>query len=219
MPAKTQSQSRPQILVPAWIGADHPFHLNQSVKKRIYRDYNHKGIFLNVPYSKGYLPLELSIVSTATAYGLRPRKATERVRMEVRMLKILEMICACRFGLTDLSYEKRMNMPLELGILLAFGKETFVTSRKTYGALRTVSDLNFGDIRYHGGSVRKLIIQFSRWIEQTCSSKRLSTDYLLRRYRRVRRIQSELREDFDRLTPEQLTKLIGIAEEEFQASL
>ena len=41
----------------------------------------------------------------------------------------------------------------------------------------------------------------------------------LRRYRRVRKIQQKLREDFDRLTPEQLTKLIGIAEEEFQASL
>jgi hypothetical protein len=211
--------SRRQCLLPSWIPQEQPFYLNKRIVGRISQEYDPTGIFLNIPYGKEYLPLELSVISTVTAYGLRPRKASERVRMEVRMLKILEMICACRFGLTDLSYERRMNMPFELGILLTLGKETFVTSRKSYRALRTISDLNFGDIRYHGGGVRKLIIHLSRWIEQNCSQKRLSTEYLLRRYRRVRRIQRELQEDFDRLTPEQLSKLIPFAEEQFQMAL
>jgi len=139
--------------------------------------------------------------------------------MEVRMLKIVELICSCKFGLTDLSYENRMNMPLELGIMLSLGKETFVTSGKRYGALKSISDLNFADIRYHGGSVRTLIIELSRWIEQNCTTERLALSYLLKRYRRVRRIKREFPEDFDRLSPEQMAKLINIAKENFKMVL
>jgi hypothetical protein len=82
--------------------------------------------------------------------------------MEVRLLKIVELILCCRFGLTDLSYIKRMNMPLELGLLLAFGNETFVITAERYSALRTVSDLNFCDIYHHERSIRRLIGGLSR---------------------------------------------------------
>jgi len=66
---------------------------------------------------------------------------------------------------------------------------------------------------------RTLIIELSRWIEQNCSRERLALSYLLKRYRRVRRIKRELPEDFDRLSPEQLAKLINIAKERFQMAL
>lgn len=154
-----------------------------------------------------------------TAYGLTPRMARERVRMEVRLLKITELMLTCKYGLADLSYAKRLNMPLELGVLLAFGKETFVASRKRYSALRSISDLNFCDIHYHEGRISKLVVALSRWIEETFSRKRLTTATLLQRYRRLRRIRETLGNDFDRLRPEEITKLLGVAKDEFQMEL
>jgi hypothetical protein len=116
--------------------------------------------------------------------------------MEVRLVKIAELILSCRYGFTDLSYATRLNMPLELGLLLAFGKETFVASGKRYGALRTISDLNFTD-----------------------PGKRLATKTLLLCYRRLRRIRRSLRDDFDRLRPEEISKPLGVAEAEFRMNL
>jgi len=158
-------------------------------------------------------------MSTAYAYGLMPVTARERSRTEVRLLKITELILTCKYALTDLSYVTRMNMPLELGLLLAFGKETFVASKKRYSALRTISDLNFSDIHYHEGRIRRLIVALSRWIEQNCSRKRLTTETLLQRYRRLRRLRRSLGDDFNRLRPEEISKLLGVAEDEFRMKL
>jgi len=110
-------------------------------------------------------------------------------------------------------------MPLELGLLLAFGKETFIMTRQRYHALKTVSDLNFGDIYDHGGSVRALIVGLSRWIEQNCSRKRLTTKTLLERYGRLRKIREKLGDDFDRLAPQDIVKLLGVARDEFNMLL
>jgi hypothetical protein len=183
------------------------------------REYNPAGIFLNIPYSDRYSNLEIAIISTVTAYGLIPRMARERLRTEVRLLKITELMLTCRYGFTDLSYLTRMNMPLELGLLLAFGKETFVASQRRYSALRTISDLNFTDIHYHEGGIRRLVVALSRWIEQNCSAKRLRTETLLQRYRRLRWLRKTLGDDFDRLRPEEISKLLGVAEDEFRMKL
>jgi hypothetical protein len=139
--------------------------------------------------------------------------------MEMRLLRITELVLTCNYGFTDLSYVTRMNMPLELGLLLAFGKETFVASGKRYSALRSISDLNFADIHYHEGRIRRLIVALSRWIEQTCSRKRLTTETLLQRYRRLRRLRETLGDDFDRLRPREITRLLGVAKDEFKMKL
>lgn len=161
----------------------------------------------------------MAIISTVTAYGLTPRMARERSRTETRLLKVTELILTCKYGFTDLSYVTRMNMPLELGLLLAFGKETFIASGKRYSALRTISDLNFSDIHYHEARIGRLIVALSRWIEQTCSKKRLTTDTLHQRYRRLRRFRQALGLDFDKLRPLEITKLLGVARDEFQMKL
>ncbi len=202
-----------------WISPDQPLHLTQTICRRIRREFDPAGIFLNIPFSNRYTNLEVAIISTAYAYGLRPRTARERSRTEVRLLKIAELILACRYGFTDLSYATRLNMPLELGLLLAFGKETFIASRKRYGSLRSISDLNFSDIHYHEGSIRRLIVEFSRWIEQTRPGKRLTTNTLLQCYRRLRRVRHSLGEDFDKLRPNEITRLLGVAEDEFRMEL
>ncbi len=193
--------------------------MSSSVRRRISREYDRNGIFLNIPYGKHYSNLELAIISTVTAYGLTPRMARERSRLEIRLLKIAELMLTCQYGLTDLSYVTRMNMPLELGLLLAFGKETFIISSRRYSALRTISDLNFGDIHYHEGGIRRLVVALSRWIEQTCSTKRLTTATLLQRYRRWRSVRKRLGDDFDKLKPEELTAMFGVAKDEFQMTL
>src|SRR5574341_1115027 len=120
------------------IPPEQPLHLSQTIRSRIRREFDPYGIFLNIPYSRRYSGLEVVIMSTVTAYGLTPRMARERTRTEIRLLKITELMLSCKFGFTDLSYVTRMNMPLELGMLLAFGKETFIASGKRYAALKTV---------------------------------------------------------------------------------
>ncbi len=219
LPRRNRRAGANQPLLPLWIPADHPLHLNQAARQRIRRNFDRRAIFLNIPYSERYSKLEVAILSTVTAYGLRPWLTRQRMRFEPRLLRIAEMILTCRYGLTDLTYVKRMNMPLELGLLLAFGKDTFVMSRRHYSALRTISDLNFSDVHYHEGSVTRLIDGLSRWIEQACSSKRLSMATLIQRYRRVRKIRNKLGTDFDRRTPQEIVKLLGVARKQFRMEL
>jgi len=207
------------LVLPSWIPSDQPLHITSAVRRRIRRNFDPTGIFLNIPYSDRYSDLEVAIISTVTAYGLTPRMARERSRTETRLLKVTELILTCKYGFTDLSYVTRMNMPLELGLLLAFGKETFIASGKRYSALRTISDLNFSDIHYHEARIGRLIVPLSRWIEQTCSKKRLTTDTLRQRYRRLRRFRQALGPDFDKLRPLEITKLLGVARDEFQMKL
>jgi hypothetical protein len=148
-----------------------------------------------------------------------PRMARERSKLEMRLLKIVELMLRCSYGLTDLSYAKRMNMPFELGLLLAFGKESFVTSSRPYSALRSVSDLNLADIHYHRGTVSGLVKELSKWIEQTCSPKRITTRTLLRRYHRLQAIRKRLGPDFEKLPPQEIGKLLEVAQDEFRMNL
>jgi hypothetical protein len=173
------------------------------------------GIFLNIPYSEWYSAFETAIIATVTAYGLTPHMARQRAGLEVRAQKIFELILGCKYGLTDLSYLKRMNMPLELGLMLALGKENFVVTRMRYRSLRSISDLNFGDIHEHNGKISKLVQQLSNWIEQTCSGRKLATATLLRRYRMVSRIRRQLGGDFDKRLPEIASALLFVLEDEF----
>lgn len=150
---------------------------------------------------------------------MTPHMARERRRLEVRLQKIVELMLVCGYGLTDLSYVKRMNMPLELGLLMAFGKETFVMAGEKYSSLKTISDLNFCDPFNHQRSIRRLIAGLSHWIEQNCSTKRLTTKTLLQRYGRLRQLRKRLKEDLDRLAPQQIVKLLGVAKDEFHMIL
>jgi hypothetical protein len=213
------SRRKRKAVIPFWIPADQILHLTPAVRKRINRDFDTRGIFLNIPYSQRYSKLEIAILSTVTAYDLMPRMARERSKLEMRLLKIVELMLCCAYGLTDLSYAKRMNMPFELGLLLAFGKESFVTSSRHYSALRTVSDLNFADIHYHRGTVGGLVKELSRWIEQTCSTKRIRTETLLQRYRRLQTIRKDLGPDFEKLLPQEIGKLLEVAHDEFRMNL
>jgi hypothetical protein len=214
-----REQQGKSLLLPPYLDPEKPLYLNRAATRRVRLNYDSHGIFLNIPYSKKYAAFELAIVSTVTAYDLVPRLARWRGHMEVRLLKIAELILTCEYAVTDLSYVARMNMPFELGILLAFGKETFVMSNREYGALKSISDLNFSDIYYHGNRIRKLIVGLSRWIEQNCCQKRLTTLTLLHRYRRLRQIRRSLGDDFDRLGPDGIARFLGVVRDEYRMIL
>lgn len=163
-----------------------------------------------------YTNIELAIISTATAYGLDPMMAKQRTVFDVRFKRILEMICSCPFGLTDLSYADRMNMPLELGMMLALGKNCFIMGKRRYSALARVSDLNLGDIRYHEGDPRSVIRDFSRWIEDNCSSRRLIGKELIERYEAFVALRKVLGpEEFDKLSPHEISEMLRIVRRSF----
>lgn len=65
----------------------------------------------------------------------------------------------------------------------------------------------------------ELVRQLSRWIEQHCSRKRFSVSILMSRYRRLQRIRRSLGPDFEKLTPSEISKLLGIVEEESSMKL
>jgi len=212
-------QHRPKPLIPNWFPSSHPLNLPGSVRRSIGREFNPDAVFLNIPYARRYTNLEVAMISTLTAYGLIPRMAKTRVGLEVRLHKIAALMLGCGYGVTDLSYVRRMNMPLELGVLLAWGKETFVTSSRPYATIKTISDLNFGDVHYHRERVSELVRHLSRWIEQHCSNKRFAVSPLMRRYRRLQRIRKSLGADFEKLTASEISKLLGIVREEFSMDL
>jgi hypothetical protein len=202
-------------LIPSWLPDHHPFYVSRPAARRIRRVFKPNRIFLNIPYASRYSNLEVAVLSTATAYDLHPCMAKERSKLEIRMRKIVELVLTCKYGFTDLSYATRMNMPFELGVLLAWGKETFVITSHPSRTIKALSDLNFGDIEFHRRRVKLLIEKFSRWIERTATAKRLTSATLLTRYRRWQAFRRSLGGDFDRLTPAQLANLVGVAEDEF----
>jgi hypothetical protein len=207
---------RAGAFLPESVSTDGPLYLSPEVRRRVGRRFDSKGIFLNIPYGARYSSLEVAILATVTAYGMHPHMARERMRMQVRMLKIVELMLECRYGLTDLSYVTRMNMPLELGLLLAFDKETFVMSGRRYSGLKSVSDLNFCDIHYHERSIRRLVGGLSRWVEEVCGGRHISNGALLRRYRHWKLIQRSIGPDFDRYTPEQISRMVATLERRFR---
>lgn len=202
-------------LLPDWYPGQHPFYLSPSARNEVRREFDRSSIFLNIPYATRYSNLEVAILSTVTAYDLVPRMAKQALGLDVRIQKIVRLMLSCAYGLTDLTYARRMNMPFELGMLLCWARPTFVVSSSLARHVRALSDLNFGDIRYHGGRVRTLIHELAGWIEQNCTTRRLSEISLLRRYRQWQFIRKQLGPDFDRRTPQEITRLIDVVEPDY----
>lgn len=191
--------------LPVGCSVRHPAYLPPAFRRQIRKRFDARGIFLNIPYAVRYTRLELAVIATATAYGLRPVLAKQQVVFDVRFKRILELITSCAFGFTDLSYEKRMNMPFELGIMMAMGKDCFIVSRRKYSGLASISDLSLGDIHYHEADPIRLVKGFSRGIESNCSLKRPPIVELVQRYHAFVRLRRALgKDDFDRLSPQEI---------------
>jgi hypothetical protein len=213
LPQRKKNRTHRASSVLRWIPPDSPITLSNAIRDRISREYDATGVFLNIPFDDRYSALEMAITSTLTAYGLTPHIAKERRRVEVRLFKIVELMLTCRYGITDLSMPNRMNMPFELGLLLGFGRETFLMSSKRYSALQSISDMNFCDVYYHENKSESLISGLSQWIERTCSKKQISTRTLIRRFEVLKAAKKSLGEDYYKLRIDQIKSLLGIAQE------
>jgi hypothetical protein len=66
---------------------------------------------------------------------------------------------------------------------------------------------------------RRLVKELSKWIEQACSAKRITTATVLRRYRRLQTIRKRLGAEFEKLRPRDIEKLLGVAQDEFRMKL
>jgi hypothetical protein len=209
-----------RCVIPAGLPSFHPCYTDPALRARIRRQFHRDRIFLNIPYAARYTTFELAIISTTTAYGLIPVMAKQRARFEVRLRKLVEMIYSSGSGLTDLSYTTRLNMPFELGLMLALGKNVFIVSRRPYSALRSISDLSLGDIAYHRGDPRRLIRQLAGWIEENCSTKHIELAPLYSRFQVFVRLRRYLGSaEFDRLSPQQISEMIRSLQRRQHATL
>jgi len=121
-----------------------------------------KGVFINVPFDSSYEPLFVTLVGTLVFLGQEPRCVLEvREKGEGRLVRILELMQACRISIHDLSRTGtpvRFNMPFELGLACAIKianptqYEVFVLDAQPYRTDRTLSDYKGRDPLIHGGT-------------------------------------------------------------------
>ena len=124
-----------------------------------------KKVFVNIPYDDRYRPLELALCTTIVAYDLIPVIAKATRRQVVRIDKIVRLIQACKYGVSDLSRPGRHNMSLEHGIMLSLqGPRAFVLCDNRFRVKRRLSDIEGFDAIAHGNSPSALIQKVSDWL-------------------------------------------------------
>ena len=133
-------------------------------------------VFLNIPYDETYGERSLpAIITVCWAYGLRPFLLKEDV-VRARLTRLMKHIQTSALVITDLSKPDRMNMPLESGMALAFGRPCGFLVDDQREKKRHISDLDGIDMLVHRNDPLQLMTVLSGWIEQE-----------LRRSHRIRR--------------------------------
>jgi len=141
-------------------------------------------VFINCPFDDDYLPLLRVLIFTVIQCGFRPRIATESADSgEVRIKKILNLICESRFSIHDISRIEalkagdlpRFNMPFELGIDIGcreLGQESFNTKKclilekERFRYQKVLSDISGSDIKAHDGDPIRLVAAVRNWFAE-----------------------------------------------------
>jgi hypothetical protein len=125
------------------------------------------SVFLNIPYDKKFTKTYLAYLSGLVSLGLNPKATLAIPGGVTRLDRIFALIRSCRYSLHDLSRVEldrthpptpRFNMPLELGITVAWAKLNpmehtwFVFESQERRAQKSISDLNGTDCNIHGGT-------------------------------------------------------------------
>jgi len=125
------------------------------------------SVFLNIPYDKKFTKTYLAYLSGLVSLGLNPKATLAIPGGVTRLDRIFALIRSCRYSLHDLSSVEldrthpptpRFNMPLELGITVAWAKLNpmehtwFVFESQERRAQKSISDLNGTDCNIHGGT-------------------------------------------------------------------
>jgi hypothetical protein len=141
-----------------------------------------RGVFLNVPFDRGYRDLFNALVFTIHQCGFVARCALEMDDgSQVRLDKLYGIIGQCRYEVHDLSRVTldsahrlpRFNMPLELGIFLGakrFGgarqrnKRALILERDQWRYQIYCSDIAGQDIRSHNNDIGDAIRAVRNWL-------------------------------------------------------
>jgi hypothetical protein len=125
------------------------------------------SVFLNIPYDKKFIKIYLAYLSGLVSLGLNPKATLAIPGGVTRLDRIFALIQSCRYSLNDLSRVEldrahpptpRFNMPLELGMAVAWAKLNprdhtwFVFESRERRAQKSISDLNGTDCNIHGGT-------------------------------------------------------------------
>jgi hypothetical protein len=130
------------------------------------KEANRRGVFLNVPFDKGYEPLFVALISALVSIGRVPHCVLEVPDGgDGRLVRIIRLIRSCPVSVHDLcrvGLPVRFNMPFELGIAAALnrigeGHKFFMLESKRYRLQRTLSDTNGIDPGIHGSTVKGMI--------------------------------------------------------------
>jgi hypothetical protein len=143
-------------------------------------------VFLNIPYDLHFQDLYIAYIAGLASLGLHARATVEIVGGERRLDRIFGLIQACPNSVHDLSRVEldtrrpetpRFNMPLELGMAIAWQKVNpekhrwFVFEAKRRRIEKSMSDLNGSDVHIHGGRPKglfsELVNAFVRSRQQT----------------------------------------------------
>ena len=164
------------------------------------KDIFNNSVFINCPFDKKYKPLLNAILFTTVYCGFYPRIASESSdSLNVRLLKIRDLIKESRFSVHDLSRMEakrkgefaRFNMPFELG--LDFGcrvyggkvvskKQCLIFDKERYRYQKALSDLAGVDIRAHNDDPEELVHQLRHWIRNTLKRKVKSGTVIWRQF-------------------------------------
>lgn len=125
------------------------------------------SVFPNIPYDKRFTKAYLAYLSGLVSLGLNPKVTLAIPGGVTRLDRIFALIQSCRYSLHDLSRVEldrtypptpRFNMPMELGMAVAWGKMNpkghvwFVFESRERRAQKSISDLNGTDCNIHGGT-------------------------------------------------------------------
>ena len=129
------------------------------------RAVENDAVFLNVPYEKGYETKFVALISAVVASGLTPRCALEVAELgDGQLRRVVDLIRECRLSIHDLSRPRRLNMPFELGVAVAFkfsergeGRGFILLESKRGRLGKALSDLKGVEPVIHGNGPLRLI--------------------------------------------------------------
>jgi len=137
------------------------------------------SVFINCPFDDAYSPLFDSIIFAIVACGFNPRAVLDSGD-GLRLDRITAALLGSRYSIHDLtrcmgegtSNLARFNMPLELGMAIAFKAlspaaaphEWFVMVPKGRSYFQFISDLSGFDLAEHDETKRAVIYQKVAWL-------------------------------------------------------
>lgn len=143
------------------------------------------NVFINCPFDNEYKPLFNALLYAIVMANCNPVSAKESSDSGVvRVTKIFNMIEKSKFGIHDISKEKRQNMPFELGVFLGAkhfsppnekpdkrDRPCLIIAEKQYTYQKFISDIAGQDIKCHSNDPKTLISEVYSWLREARAKK------------------------------------------------